>query len=85
MIMTNHLYKNDLPETRWTLARCWPLIARRWAETRIGDRLCVVHFRGARAFAHIVQIAIGQTEAPKILVALLEKTPKVLQAVHLAL
>lgn len=79
MIMTNHLYKNDLPDT----LDLGPVVAIDCETMGLNphrDRLCVVQLSGGDGHAHIVQIAIGQTEAPN-LVALLEN-PEVLKLFH---
>lgn len=77
--MTNHLYKNDLPDG----LDLGPVVAIDCETMGLNphrDRLCVVQLSGGDGHAHIVQIAIGQTGAPN-LCALLEN-PKVLKLFH---
>jgi ribonuclease D len=79
MNMTNHLYKNDLPAN----LDLGPIVAIDCETMGLNphrDRLCVVQLSGGDGHAHIVQIAIGQTEAPN-LVALLQN-PDVLKLFH---
>lgn len=77
--MTNHLYKNDLPDG----LDLGPIVAIDCETMGLNphrDRLCVVQLSGGDGHAHIVQIAIGQTSAPN-LAALLEN-PDVLKLFH---
>jgi ribonuclease D len=79
MNMTNHFYKNDLPAN----LDLGPIVAIDCETMGLNphrDRLCVVQLSGGDGHAHIVQIAIGQTEAPN-LVALLQN-PDVLKLFH---
>lgn len=77
--MTNHLYHNDLPDG----LDLGPIVAIDCETMGLNphrDRLCVVQLSGGDGNAHLVQIAIGQTEAPN-LCALLEN-PDVLKLFH---
>jgi len=77
--MTNHLYQNDLPDG----LDLGPIVAIDCETMGLNphrDRLCVVQLSGGDGNAHLVQIAIGQTEAPN-LCAMLEN-PDVLKLFH---
>ncbi|MDQ7069713.1 MAG: ribonuclease D [Rhodobacterales bacterium] len=77
--MTNHLYQNDLPDG----LDLGPIVAIDCETMGLNphrDRLCVVQLSGGDGDAHLVQIAIGQTEAPN-LCAMLEN-PEVLKLFH---
>lgn len=77
--MTNSVYKNDLPDD----LDLGPVVAIDCETMGLQphrDRLCVVQLSGGDGTAHLVQVAIGQTEAPN-LCALLED-PKVLKLFH---
>lgn len=77
--MTNHLYKNDLPDG----LDLGPIVAIDCETMGLNphrDRLCVVQLSGGDGHAHIVQIAPGQTQAPN-LCALLENA-EVLKLFH---
>lgn len=77
--MTNHLYKNDLPDG----LNLGPVVAIDCETMGLNphrDRLCVVQLSGGDGHAHIVQIEMGQTLAPN-LAALLEN-PDVLKLFH---
>lgn len=77
--MTNHLYKNDLPDG----LNLGPVVAIDCETMGLNphrDRLCVVQLSAGDGHAHIVQIEIGQTKAPN-LAALLEN-PDVLKLFH---
>lgn len=77
--MTNHLYKNDLPDG----LNLGPVVAIDCETMGLNphrDRLCVVQLSGGDGHAHIVQIEMGQTQAPN-LAALLEN-PDVLKLFH---
>ncbi|MCR8828256.1 ribonuclease D [Pseudosulfitobacter koreensis] len=70
--MTNHLHKSDLPDG----LDLGPIVAIDCETMGLHphrDRLCVVQLSGGDGNAHLVQIAIGQTEAPN-LCALLENS-----------
>ena len=77
--MTNHIYKNDLPDG----LDLGPIVAIDCETMGLNphrDRLCVVQLSGGDGNAHIVQIGLGQTEAPN-LCALLQD-PDVLKLFH---
>ncbi|WP_299501623.1 ribonuclease D [uncultured Roseobacter sp.] len=77
--MTHTVYKNDLPDD----LDLGPVVAIDCETMGLQphrDRLCVVQLSGGDGTAHLVQVAIGQTEAPN-LCALLED-PKVLKLFH---
>jgi len=77
--MTNHLYKNDLPDG----LNLGPVVAIDCETMGLNphrDRLCVVQLSGGDGHAHIVQIEMGQMQAPN-LAALLEN-PDVLKLFH---
>ena len=77
--MANHLYQNDLPDG----LDLGPIVAIDCETMGLNphrDRLCVIQMSGGDGNAHIVQVAIGQTEAPN-LCAMLED-PDVLKLFH---
>ena len=77
--MTNHLYKNDLPDG----LDLGPVVAIDCETMGLNphrDRLCVVQMSGGDGHSHIVQIAKGQTEAPNLCRML--EDPKVLKLFH---
>lgn len=77
--MTNHLHISDLPDG----LDLGPVVAIDCETMGLNphrDRLCVVQLSGGDGDAHIVQIKLGQTEAPN-LCALLEN-PDVLKLFH---
>ena len=77
--MANHLYKGDLPDD----LKLGPIVAIDCETMGLNphrDRLCVVQMSDGDENAHIVQIAVGQTEAPNI-VRLLED-PGTLKLFH---
>ncbi|MCD1624911.1 ribonuclease D [Seohaeicola saemankumensis] len=77
--MTNHLYKNDLPNN----LDLGPIVAIDCETMGLNphrDRLCVVQLSGGDGHAHIVQIGIGQTEAPNL--AALLQNPDILKLFH---
>jgi len=77
--MTNHLYKNDLPDG----LNLGPIVAIDCETMGLNphrDRLCVVQLSGGDGHAHIVQIELGQTGALN-LCAMLEN-PDVLKLFH---
>ena len=77
--MTNFLYKNDLPDN----LDLGPIVAIDCETMGLNphrDRLCVVQLSGGDGHAHIVQIGIGQTEAPNL--AALLRNPDVLKLFH---
>ena len=63
--MTNHLYQNDLPDG----LDLGPIVAIDCETMGLNphrDRLCLVQMSGGDGHAHMVQVAKGQTEAPKL-------------------
>ena len=77
--MTNHLYQNDLPDG----LDLGPVVAIDCETMGLDphrDRLCLIQMSGGDGNCHLVQVAIGQTEAPN-LVAMLEN-PDVLKLFH---
>jgi ribonuclease D len=77
--MANHIYQNDLPDD----LDLGPVVAIDCETMGLNphrDRLCVVQLSGGDGVAHLVQVALGQTEAPN-LCALLEN-PDVLKLFH---
>ena len=77
--MTHSVYKNDLPDG----LNLGPVVAIDCETMGLNphrDRLCVVQLSGGDGNAHLVQISIGQTEAPN-LCRLLED-PDVLKLFH---
>lgn len=77
--MANYLYKNDLPDG----LDLGPIVAIDCETMGLHphrDRLCVVQMSGGDGNAHMVQVGIGQTEAPN-LSAMLEN-PDVLKLFH---
>ncbi|SFT95672.1 ribonuclease D [Sedimentitalea nanhaiensis] len=77
--LANHLYQNDLPDG----LDLGPVVAIDCETMGLNphrDRLCVIQMSGGDGNAHIVQVAIGQTEAPN-LCAMLED-PDVLKLFH---
>ncbi|SHH14057.1 ribonuclease D [Cognatiyoonia sediminum] len=77
--MANHLYKNDLPDG----LDLGPIVAIDCETMGLNphrDRLCLIQMSGGDGDCHLVQVEIGQTEAPN-LVAMLEN-PNVLKLFH---
>lgn len=77
--MTNHLYKNDLPDG----LDLGPVVAIDCETMGLNphrDRLCVIQMSGGDGDAHIVQVVKGQTEAPNLCRML--EDPKVLKLFH---
>ncbi|WP_407493971.1 ribonuclease D [Pseudooceanicola sp. MF1-13] len=77
--MTNHLYKNDLPDG----LDLGPIVAIDCETMGLNphrDRLCVVQMSGGDGNSHIVQIEKGQTEAPNLCAML--TNPDVLKLFH---
>ena len=77
--MANHLYQNDLPDG----LDLGPVVAIDCETMGLNphrDRLCVIQMSGGDGDAHIVQVAIGQTEAPNICAML--NDPEVLKLFH---
>ena len=77
--MANHLYQTDLPDG----LDLGPIVAIDCETMGLDphrDRLCLIQMSGGDGDCHLVQVAIGQTEAPN-LVAMLEN-PDVLKLFH---
>ena len=77
--MTIHLYQNDLPDG----LHLGPIVAIDCETMGLNphrDRLCVVQLSSGDGDAHLVQVAIGQTEAPNL--ARLLNDPDVLKLFH---
>jgi len=77
--VANHLYQNDLPDG----LELGPVVAIDCETMGLNphrDRLCVIQMSGGDGDAHIVQVGIGQSEAPN-LCAMLEN-PDVLKLFH---
>ena len=77
--MTNNLYQNDLPDD----LDLGPIVAIDCETMGLNphrDRLCLVQMSGGDGHAHLVQVAIGQTEAPNLCRMLAD--PKVLKLFH---
>lgn len=77
--MANHLYQNDLPDGL-DLGAVVAIDCETMGLNPLRDRLCLIQMSAGDGDCHLVQIAIGQTEAPN-LVAMLEN-PKVLKLFH---
>ncbi len=63
--MTNHLYKNDLPDGL-DLGSVVAIDCETMGLNPHRDRLCVVQLSGGDGNGHVVQIEQGQTEAPNL-------------------
>lgn len=77
--MTNHLYQTDLPDG----LDLGPIVAIDCETMGLNshrDRLCVIQMSGGDGHAHMVQVGIGQHDAPNIC-AMLEN-PDVLKVFH---
>ncbi|WP_136636212.1 ribonuclease D [Pseudooceanicola onchidii] len=77
--MTNHLYKGDLPDG----LDLGPVVAIDCETMGLNphrDRLCVVQMSGGDGHSHIVQVALGQTDAPNLCRML--EDPNVLKLFH---
>ena len=77
--MTNHLYQNDLPDG----LDLGPVVAIDCETMGLiphRDRLCVVQMSGGDGDAHLVQVSLGQTEAPNLSAML--ANPDVLKLFH---
>ena len=77
--MTNHLYRNDLPDGL-DLGPVLAIDCETMGLNPHRDRLCVVQLSGGDGNAHIVQIAQGQTSAPNLEALLVN--PDVLKLFH---
>ncbi|MCV2892567.1 ribonuclease D [Lentibacter sp. XHP0401] len=77
--MTNHLYQNDLPDG----LDLGPIVAIDCETMGLHphrDRLCVVQLSSGDGHAHLVQVALDQTEAPNLCAML--TNPDVLKLFH---
>ena len=77
--MANHLHKGDLPEGL-DLGLVVAVDCETMGLIPGRDRLCLVQLSGGDGAAHLVQIAPGQTEAPRL--AALLGDPNVLKLFH---
>lgn len=77
--MTNHLYKNDLPDGL-DLGPVVAIDCETMGLHPYRDRLCVVQMSSGDGNAHLVQIAQGQTDAPNLCAML--TNPDVLKLFH---
>ena len=77
--MTNHLYQNDLPDG----LDLGPVVAIDCETMGLNphrDRLCLIQMSGGDGHCHLVQVAVGQTEAPNLCKMLAD--PNVLKLFH---
>lgn len=77
--MANHLYQNDLPDG----LDLGPVVAIDCETMGLNphrDRLCLIQMSGGDGECHLVQVAIGQTEAPNLCKMLAD--PNVLKLFH---
>lgn len=77
--MAHHIYQNDLPDD----LDLGPVVAIDCETMGLNphrDRLCLVQMSGGDGKAHLVQIALGQTNAPNLCRML--EDPKVLKLFH---
>ena len=77
--MANYLYKGDLPNDL-DLGKMVAIDCETMGLHPHRDRLCLIQMSGGDGNCHLVQVQIGQTEAPN-LVAMLEN-PDVLKLFH---
>ena len=63
--MTNHLYRNDLPDGL-DLGNAVAIDCETMGLNPHRDRLCLVQLSSGDGHAHLVQISQGQTEAPNL-------------------
>ncbi len=79
VIMTNHLYQNDLPDG----LDLGPVVAIDCETMGLNphrDRLCLIQMSGGDGNCHLIQVSVGQTEAPNLCKMLAD--PKVLKLFH---
>lgn len=77
--MANHLYQNDIPDD----LDLGPIVAIDCETMGLNphrDRLCLIQMSGGDGECHLVQVTIGQTEAPNLCKMLAD--PKVLKLFH---
>ncbi len=77
--MTNHLYSGDLPDDL-DLGRVVAIDCETMGLHPYRDRLCLVQLSGGDGHAHLVQIGVGQSDAPNL--SRLLTDPKVLKLFH---
>ena len=77
--MSIHLYPNDLPDDL-VLGNIVAIDTETMGLDPRRDRLCLVQLSSGDGEAHLVQIAIGQTEAPNLTKLLTD--PKILKLFH---
>lgn len=77
--MANHLYQNDLPDGL-DLGSVVAIDCETMGLNPHRDRLCLIQMSGGDGDCHLVQVTVGQTEAPN-LCAMLEN-PDVLKLFH---
>jgi len=77
--MTNHLYQNDLPDG----LDLGPVVAIDCETMGLNphrDRVCLIQMSGGDGDCHLVQVAVGQTDAPNLCKILAD--PDVLKLFH---
>ena len=77
--MTIHLYQNDLPDGL-DLGAVVAIDCETMGLIPYRDRLCLVQLSGGDGHAHLVQVALGQTQAPNL--TRLLTNPDVLKLFH---
>ncbi len=77
--MAIHLYQNDLPDGL-DLGAIVAIDCETMGLEPHRDRLCLIQLSGGDGNAHLVQVALGQTEAPNL--SALLTNPKVLKLFH---
>lgn len=78
-IMANNVYQNDLPNGL-TLGTVVAIDCETMGLNPHRDRLCVVQLSGGDGNAHLIQVALGQTEAPNLCKILTD--PNILKLFH---
>jgi ribonuclease D len=77
--LANHLYKNDLPDGL-DLGQIVAIDCETMGLNPHRDRLCLIQMSGGDGDCHLVQVEIGQTQAPNLCTML--EDPKVLKLFH---
>jgi len=77
--MTNHLHQNDLPDGL-DLGHVVAIDCETMGLNPHRDRLCLIQMSGGDGNCHLVQVAVGQTEAPNLCRMLAD--PNVLKLFH---
>lgn len=77
--MTNHLYQNDLPADL-DLGSVVAIDCETMGLNPHRDRLCLIQMSGGDGNCHLVQVAVGQTDAPNLCKILAD--PDVLKLFH---